>query len=151
MALDPGSFRDPDSRVFVTDDAVYRVLSERGRDDWLKLRSASVFAQATAGGTLVATEAVEPETVPALDGLDPAAVLRHERVPFVSYPYEWPFGMLRDAALLQLDLLERSLEEGLMLKDSSPYNVQWHGSSPVFIDVGSFERLREDEPWIGYR
>ena len=151
MALDPGSFRDPDSRVLVTDAGVYRLLSERGRDDWLKLRAASVFAQATAEGTLVATEAVEREAVPGLDGLRCAAVLRHERVPFVSYPYEWTFGMLRDAALLQLDLLERSLEEGLILKDSSPYNVQWRGASPVFIDVGSFERLREGEPWVGYR
>jgi hypothetical protein len=81
----------------------------------------------------------------------PAAVLRHERVPFVSYPYEWTFGMLRDAALLQLDLLLASLDEGLILKDATPYNVQFDGARPVFIDVGSFERLREGEPWAGYR
>ena len=79
------------------------------------------------------------------------ALLEHERVPFVSYPYEWTFSMLRDAALLQLELLLRALEEGLTLKDASPYNVQWRGSQPVFVDVGSFERLREGEPWAGYR
>jgi ribosomal protein L11 methylase PrmA len=151
MALDPGSFRDPDSRVYIAGDEVYRLLSERGRDDWLALSRAAVFADATAAGTLVATEAVERETVPGLDGTPAAAVLRHERVPFVSYPYEWTFGMLRDAALLQLDLLERALAEGLILKDSSPYNVQWRGAAPVFVDVGSFERLRAGEPWVGYR
>ncbi len=59
--------------------------------------------------------------------------------------------MLRDAALLQLDVLERCLTESLMVKDSSPYNVQWRGVAPVFIDVGSFERLREGEPWVAYR
>jgi hypothetical protein len=80
-----------------------------------------------------------------------AAVLRHERVPVVSYPYEWTFGMLRDAALLQLDLLLDALDEDLTLKDASPYNVQWLGARPVFVDVGSFERLREGEPWAGYR
>src|SRR4029079_19355321 len=80
-----------------------------------------------------------------------AAVLEHERVPFVSYPYEWTFAMLRDAALLQLELLRRALEEGLTLSDASSYNVQWLGTRPVFIDVGSFERLREGEPWAGYR
>ena len=80
-----------------------------------------------------------------------AAVLRHERVPFVSYPYEWPFSMLRDAALLQLDLCRRALQADLALKDASPYNVQWRGTRPVFVDVGSFERLRPDEPWAGYR
>jgi hypothetical protein len=151
MALDPGSFRDPDSRVYLAGDGVYRLLSERGRDDWLALSAAPVFAEATAGGTLVATEAVERDAVPGLDGLPAAAILRHERVPFVSYPYEWTFGMLRDAALLQLDLLARALEDGLILKDSSPYNVQWRGAAPVFIDVGSFERLRPGEPWVGYR
>jgi ribosomal protein L11 methylase PrmA len=151
VALDPGSFRDPDSRVLVAGDAVYRLLSERGNEDWLALRDAPVFAQATAAGTLVATEAVPREAVPELDGAPAAAVLRHERVPFVSYPYEWTFGMLRDAALLQLDLLDRALADGLILKDSSPYNVQWRGAAPVFIDVGSFERLRAGEPWVGYR
>ena len=80
-----------------------------------------------------------------------AAVLRHERIPFVSYPYEWTFGMLRDAALLQLDLELEALEQGLSLKDATPYNVQFRGSEPVFIDVGSFEALREGEPWAGYR
>jgi hypothetical protein len=80
-----------------------------------------------------------------------AGVLAHERVPFVSYPYEWPFGMLKDAALLQLDLLEAALARDLILKDSSPYNVQFRGAQPTFIDVGSFERLRPGEPWIGYR
>ena len=80
-----------------------------------------------------------------------AALLRHERIPFVSYPYEWTFGMLRDAALLQLELLLAALDEDMILKDSSPYNVQWRGAVPVFIDVGSFERLRPGEPWVGYR
>jgi len=150
-SLDPGSFRDPDSRVLLAGDGVYRLLSERGREDWERLRAAAVFADATAAGTLVATEAVAREAVPGLDGLPAAAVLRHERVPFVSYPYEWTFGMLRDAALLQLDLLAAALDDGLILKDSSPYNVQWRGAAPVFIDVGSFEPLRAGEPWVGYR
>ena len=80
-----------------------------------------------------------------------AAVLRHERVPFVSWPFEWPFSMLRDAALLILDLVGRGVGEGVILKDGTPYNVQWRGSVPTFIDIGSFERLREGEPWFGYR
>ena len=32
-----GSFRDPDSRVFLDDDVVYRVLSPDGWEDWLAL------------------------------------------------------------------------------------------------------------------
>jgi hypothetical protein len=59
--------------------------------------------------------------------------------------------MLQDAALLQLELNQRALKAGLALKDATPYNVQWRGTRPVFIDVGSFERLRPGEPWVGYR
>ena len=79
------------------------------------------------------------------------AALRHERIPFVSYPYEWTFSMLQDAALLQLDLLKDALGEDLILKDATPYNVQFRGARPIFIDVGSFEALRAGEPWAGYR
>lgn len=105
-----------------------------------------------ADGRLVGTEPVDGENgLPDLPAERPAAVLLHERIPFVSYPYEWTFGMLQDAALLQLELMREALEEGLILKDATPYNVQFRGARPQFIDIGSFERLREGEPWSGYR
>ncbi|HYF44679.1 MAG TPA: hypothetical protein VD926_00620, partial [Acidimicrobiales bacterium] len=78
-------------------------------------------------------------------------MLRHERIPVVTYPYEWSFEMLRDAAKLQLDLVAKALDEDLVTKDASAYNVQFVGARPTFIDVGSFERLRAGEPWYGYR
>jgi hypothetical protein len=100
----------------------------------------------------VRTEQVDGAHAPAgLRAEQYAAVLRHELIPFVSYPYEWTPGMLRDAALLTLDLILASLDEDLILKDATPYNVQFHGSRPVFVDVGSWETLRPGEPWVGYR
>ena len=78
-------------------------------------------------------------------------VLEHERVPFVSYPYEWTFSMLQDAAILHLDLLLDALNEGMTMKDGYAYNLQWRGSAPVFIDVPSFERDPDGGPWAGYR
>lgn len=154
-AFEPGSFRDPDGRVFLAREGVYRALSEAGLADWRALADSPLLDELTAEGLLVKTElagetgtgAAIAETLPT----EPAAVLSHERIPFVTYPYEWPFAMLRDAALLHLDLLQRALDQGLMLKDASPYNVQWRGVNPVFIDVSSFQRLREGEPWAGYR
>jgi hypothetical protein len=137
---EPASFRDPEARVVYSPDGeVLRELSSRGREDWEALENARFFRRALEDGRIVATEEIEP------------GLLRHERLPFVSYPYEWPFEMLRDAALLQLGLLDEALAEGFVLKDGSPYNVQWRGTEPVFVDVGSFERLREGEPWAGYR
>jgi hypothetical protein len=145
-ALEPGSFRDWDSRVFYDDGRILRALSEDGLADWNALSGSKLFEDAVAERKLVATSRVGEASISGA-----AAVLEHERVPFVSYPYEWTFAMLRDAALLQLELLRRALVEDLTLKDSSSYNVQWRGVQPVFIDVGSFERLREGEPWAGYR
>ena len=59
--------------------------------------------------------------------------------------------MLKDAALLHLALMRDALDEDFILKDSSPYNVQWRGAQPVFIDIPSFEPLGTGEPWVGYR
>ncbi|MDX6633152.1 MAG: hypothetical protein QOG26_1157, partial [Solirubrobacterales bacterium] len=134
--------------MLIGEDAVYRVLSERGLADWRALADSQLFAAQTAAGTLVGTEQLPAGEGPVGDGAsalvtEAAAVLRHERIPLVSYPYEWTFGMLRDAALLELELLLGALDEQLILKDASSYNVQFRGSKPVFVDVGSFERLRE--------
>jgi len=127
---------------------VRRALSPTGLADWRALAATDFFARASEAGSVVATRELDaPGSLP--EGA--AGLLAHERIPFVSYPYEWPFGMLRDAAALQLGLLLEALEEGLTLKDASPYNVQWRGARPLFVDVGSFERLREGEPWAGYR
>ena len=84
-------------------------------------------------------------------GPDGRIELQHELVPFWSYPYEWSFSMLRDAALLQLELQAGALDHDLTLKDATPYNVQFVDGRPVFIDVGSFRPLEPGEPWLGYR
>ena len=110
--LEPGSFRDPDSRVFYAGDAVYRALSSEGLDDFRALQQAGLLEDPR----IVATELVDDgPQLPATLVKETAGVLRHERIPFVSYPYEWTFSMLKDAALLQLDLLLAALERDLVL------------------------------------
>ena len=101
------------------------------------------------GGT-VATERAPAGTLGAVEK-DWAAVLKHAKIPVISYPYEWPFGMLKDAALLHLKLMLSALDAGMILKDSSAYNIPFAGAAPVFIDIPSFEVLSPGEPWIGYR
>ena len=126
--LEPGSFRDPESRVFYAGDQVLRALSADGLADFEALEAAGLLDDER----LVATERA-PDGLGDVQGLlvhEPAGVLRHERIPFVSYPYEWTFSMLKDAALVQLDLLLAALEHDLVLKDSTPYNVQFKGARP---------------------
>ncbi|WDZ82516.1 methyltransferase domain-containing protein [Micromonospora cathayae] len=143
---EPASFRDPANRVFHRDGHVLRGLDERAARDYRALAGAEFFRTLLAAGKVCGTEPVGP-----LPDAPWATVLRHERISFVSHPYEWSFGMLRDAALLHLEILREAVTAGFTLKDGSAYNVQWRGVEPVFIDVGSFEPAREGEPWAGYR
>ena len=120
--------------------------------DWKALSATRFFPRFSGDGKIVRTEIVNsfdsPEVQPQGQWV---GVLKHERIPFISYPYEWSFGMLKDAGLLQLELLLEALKEDLILKDSSAFNVQWRGSAPAFIDITSFEKLAPGEPWVGYR
>jgi hypothetical protein len=150
-----GSFRDPDGRVFQIDREIVRGLTAEGLTDWEAFEASGMLGRLTDAGEVVETTVAGPEALEALQSVDPdgawVAALRHERLPFISYPYEWTFSMLKDAALLQLRLTREALSADLALKDATPYNVQWRGAQPVFIDIGSFERARPGEPWLGYR
>jgi hypothetical protein len=154
-APDGGSFRDPDGRIFQIEGEIVRALSAEGAADWSAFEESGLLGRLVESGDVVETTTASPAELEAVAAANPDAgwvtALRHERVPFVSYPYEWTFSMLRDAALLQLRVTRSALAAGLQLKDATPYNVQWHGARPVFIDVGSFERARPGEPWLGYR
>ena len=147
--LEPGSFRDPESRVFYAGDDVFRALSPDGLSDFEALEASGlldgerVVRTERADGTWPRRAACSSTSRPRCSA---TSASRSSRI-----PYEWTFSMLKDAALLQLDLLLAALEHDLVLKDSTPYNVQFKGARPVFVDVGSFERLREGEPWVGYR
>jgi len=144
-SADPGSFRDPASHVVFDESRVLRLLDERGLAGWKALSDTEFFARATGDGRLIAAKEVPHD--------DPSAAgaLEHPTIPFISYPYEWTFSMLKDAALLQLDLLGEALADGITIKDATPFNIQFVSGEPVFIDIGSFEEYSPGEPWIGYR
>lgn len=152
LAFEQGSFRDRSGRILYSSDSVLRVLSTEALSIWESLSKTKFFQEQLKKGSIVHTERLDDiagkKTLAANEW---SAILKHERIPFISYPYEWPFSMLKDAALLQLNLLLSSLKERFTLKDATPYNVQWRGTHPVFIDVLSFKQLEKGEPWTGYR
>ena len=149
ISQDPGSFRDPLSRVFVGDGRVVRAFTEEGAKDIKAVWNKKSIQGALQSGELIESTIVEPSAV----GLSApwTSAMMHPMVPFISYPYEWTFSMLRDAALLQLKLTRETLADGVGLKDATPYNVQFIGSRPQFIDAGSFEKRRKGDPWYGYK
>ncbi|MBE8158110.1 MAG: methyltransferase, partial [Betaproteobacteria bacterium] len=148
---DPGSFKDPDSRVYLCGNRVLRALTSRGAEVFSELERRDFFARWTREGKIIGAARVSDSDARALAGEGWVAVLEHPRVPFVSYPYEWPFAMLKDAALLHLDLLEEAVKNGWTFKDATPYNIQWFGARPVFIDIPSLQPRKAGELWAGYR
>lgn len=153
VIVEAGSFRDRTARVVHHEGEILRYLDAEAARHWRKLVATRFFREFSDAGRLVRSGEVPLDDVHPPDelGFQPEAVIRHERVAFVSHPYEWCFGMLRDAALLELDLLLAALAEGMTLKDGTPYNVQWRGSKPVFIDVPSLTFADPGRPWDGYR
>jgi hypothetical protein len=146
-AAEPGSLHDPSSRVFRLGDQIVRGLNGGAVDDATAVLSAPFLSRWAAERRCVSSEAVDPTSV-GLPGWDAALV--HERLGLITFPYEWTFSMLKDAALLHLDLELEALADGFTTKDATPFNVQFDGAQPMFIDIGSFERVVDGQPWIGY-
>ena len=149
---DPGSFRDPASGVLLRDRQVYRYFTGEHAADFTALLENGLLDSFAKSGAVIETKPVAMEEADDLYHAAPeiGLVVEHPRIPFISYVYEWPFEMLRAAAIRSLDILQVSLDKGFILKDATPYNIQFIGANPLLIDVGSFERYQEGTPWIGY-
>lgn len=142
------SFRDPSGFVFTRDGILYRQVNHAYQEEYERLYSTGLYQDLAGKGLLVQhQEAPVPPQEPDLA----YKVICPERVPFISYPYEWSFSQLKDAALATLEIQQRALEHNMSLKDASAYNIQFLGGRPVLIDTLSFEAYREGEPWIAYR
>ena len=143
-----GSFRDPSGFLFKKNDVLYRQVNEAYRENYDYLMNSGLYERLTESGCLVKHEEGNLSLA-----LSPSAykVIRPEPVAFISYPYEWCFSQLRDAALLTLKIQKTALEFGMSLKDASAYNIQFLDGHQVLIDTLSFEREIEGAPWVAYR
>lgn len=138
------SFRDPSGFMFQEAGVWLRQVNERYRADYELLFSSGLYAE------LVAAKRLIPhEELPDREGA--WKVLRPRQIETLSYPYEWSFSQLKDAALATLAIQASALAKGMSLKDATAYNIQFLDGRPVFIDTLSFERLEEGRPWVAYR
>ncbi len=142
------SFRDPSGFVFEYQGGIYRQINEVYRQDYEMLMASGLYDSLVAEGILIA-HSDTPE-IPACEPERVFKVIKPQRVPFISYPYEWCFSELKDAALLTLEIQKKALEKGMVLKDASAYNIQFINCAPVMIDTLSFTKYNEGEPWAGY-
>jgi len=142
------SFRDPDGYMFDHNGEIYRAVNPSYQPAYDHLLASGLYQKLVDRGLMIPFEEVDQSSL-GLVGF--YKILKPERIRFISYPYEWALNMLRDAAILTLEIQQLALEHGMSLKDASAFNVQFQNGKPVFIDTLSFEIYPVDRPWVAYR
>ena len=142
------SFRDPDGFIFYRKNKIYRQINKSYKTDYHLLIKSGLYKSLTNDGLLIPHKEVDiKKEIPELA----YKIIQPEPIDFISYPYEWCFSQLKDAALTTIRIQKTALKHGMSLKDSSAYNIQFHKGKPVFIDTLSFEKYSEGKPWPAYR
>lgn len=142
------SFRDPAGFVFLSQGKIYRQINNAGKDCYDLLLSSGLYDALAKSGLLIRHEET---SIAALEPDLAYKIIKPVSVPFISYPWEWSFSQLKDAALATLQIQKIAINQGMSLKDCSAFNIQFIASRPVFIDTLSFELYQEGAPWVAYR
>jgi len=147
LLKDSSSFRDDAGFVFYQDGHVFRYISPSYYDYYKKLMDSGLYEELLQKGYLIPSEKVEEE----ITSTGPALIIKPKQIPFISYPYEWSFSQLKEAAILTLSIQKIALKYGMELKDASAYNIQFIGTKPIFIDTLSFEPKNQNILWRAYK
>ena len=142
------SFRDPSGFLFMRDGILYRQVNQHYQADYDKLMQSGLYDSLVKAGLLVPHQEVDIEPA------EPKScykIIQPELLPFISYPYEWSFSQLKDAALTTLAIQKKAFELGMALKDATAYNIQFYNGRSTLIDTLSFETYQEGKPWFAYR
>jgi hypothetical protein len=143
------SFRDPSGFIFKWDGEFYRQVNHSYKEDFDMLMSSGLYQHLSKANALIPHQEAELDLSPISDKA--YKIIKPLQLDFISYPYEWCFNQYKDAAILTLSIARRALEYGMVLKDASAYNIQFHEGRPIFIDTLSFEAYKEGSPWVAYK
>ena len=128
------------ARLFQWAGGLYRAIRPAHADLFQRLLREGILEDLTEQGLIVKSEEVP------LSVEDYGLVLKHPRIPFVTYPFEWPAQALKDAALQHVRLNLELIKYGLICQDAHPWNLVFNGANPVYVDVGSIMPLAESNP-----
>jgi len=142
------SYRDPSGFIFTLNNEVYRQVNLVYKQDFELLMSSGLYHELTQKDVLVKHEELRNNLTGQKDWY---TTLKPEKLAYISYPYEWCFDQLKDAALLTLQIARTGIKHDMILKDATPFNIQLHGSKLVLIDSLSFEAYDASRPWVAYR
>jgi len=147
FTIESSSFRDPSGFLFYQNNVLYRQINKSYKENYNFLIKSGLYANLVEQEMLIPHEEVVNESI-TNDGF---IIIKPEKIPFISYPYEWSFSQLKDAALITIEIQKIAKKYDMMLKDASAYNIQFKNGKPIFIDTLSFEKYVEGEPWKGYK
>lgn len=139
---DFSSFRDPAGYIYYENNKVYRKINHCYFLQYNYLMDSKLYNELKDDGYLISHKEIK--------NTDKEIILEVDKIPFISYPYEWCFSELKDAALLTLNICKKALEHGMILKDASSYNIQFFNGKPIFIDTLSFDFYEDGMPWGAY-
>ena len=147
IETEAGSFRDPSGFVYYKEGVCYRQINLVYKEHYDIFLKSGLFEKLISEGLLIPHEEIGGPPSSSNEYL----TIKPEPIPFVSYPYEWSFTQLKNAALITLTILKKALNFDMILKDSSAYNIQFYQGQPTLIDTLSFEKYQEGEQWAGYK
>lgn len=142
------SFRDPFGFIYTREGTLYRQINKEGRLAYEQLMASGLYGNLVRNDWLIAHHDVDK---PSFDETNSYCVIEPELIPFISYPYEWSFSQLKDAALLTLDIQLLAIRHGMVLRDASAYNIQFKQGRPILIDTLSLGPYEEGKSWEAYR
>jgi len=142
-----GSFRDPSGFIFVRDKIIYRQINQVYKENYDFFIESGLYKKLVGENLLIPHVEVIDEPIK----LRGYKVIKPQLVPFISYPYEWSFSQLKNAALTTLKIQKISMEYGMSLKDCSAFNIQFLNGKCIFIDTLSFEKYIDGKPWVAYQ
>jgi len=140
------SFRDNSGFIYKEDVTLYRQINKSFKEHYEYLISTGLYDKLVEAKQLIPHKEVSKDFL-TQNGYK---TILPNQLSFISYPYCWSFSMLKDAALLTLNIQKTALKHGMILKDASAFNVQFIGNSPIFIDTLSFEKYDESSSWNAY-
>ncbi len=144
---EPSSFRDPSGFIFYDADVLYRQINKSYKEKYDQLMSSGLYEKLIESNYLLSHEEIDK---PQYDN-SVYKIIRPEQISFISYPYEWSFTQLKQAALTTLEIQKIAMKYDMTLKDCSAYNIQFQNGKPILIDTLSFEKYEEGQPWKAYR
>jgi len=150
IEIEAGSYRDPAGKIIYNQNRVFRILNNEGVDRLRFLQKKNLLNNLISKNFIIDSNELNKSDLD-FQEFNQKIIIEHKKLNYISYPYEWSFEQLKDAALHHLNFHIYLLENEATLIDGSAFNIQFDGYKPIFIDVLSIKEYQNGEYWKAHR